>query len=217
MGEQRWRALVQKRLVGRTAALGDKQEVVAVLAFFIDVDLGGEVGLGVLLLEHGKRSELRIAQVPALIGVHHAARQCLVIAALGPDLAALLGHDDRGSRILAHRQYAAGCNVGVLEQVEGDETIVLGRFRIVQNRCELLEMTWPEQMVDVAEGRFGKKAQTVHIDRQDLLAAEFLDADMLVGQFLPGGGVGSKREEIVCHGIPFRSPVCRCDGGPVLG
>ncbi len=58
-------------------------------------------------------------------------------------------------------------------------------------------MSGPEQMVDIAERRFGKKAQTVHIDRQDLLATEFLDADMLVGQFLPGGGVVSKGEEIV--------------------
>ena len=115
------------------------------------------------------------------------------------------------SGILTHRQYAAGCDIGVLEKVESDETIVLGGFGIVQDRCQLLEMSGPEQMVDIAEGRFGKKAQTVHIDRQDLLATEFLDADMLVGQFLPGGGVGSKGEEIVCHGIPFRSPVCRFD------
>jgi hypothetical protein len=34
---------------------------------------------------------------------------------------ALLAHDDRGAGVLAHRQHAAGGDVGVLQQIEGDE------------------------------------------------------------------------------------------------
>jgi hypothetical protein len=39
----------------------------------------------------------------------------------------LLGLDDGGAGVLAHRQYAAGGDGSVLEQVEGDETVVGGR------------------------------------------------------------------------------------------
>jgi hypothetical protein len=72
MRQQRRRALVEEGLVGRPAALGDEQELVGVLAFLVDVDLGRQVVLGVLLLEHRQRRELRIAQVLLRVGVEHA-------------------------------------------------------------------------------------------------------------------------------------------------
>jgi hypothetical protein len=153
-----------------------------------------------------KRCELRIAQVPALIGVHDAARQRLVIAALGPDPAALLGHDDRGAGVLAHRQYAAGCNVGVLQEVDGDKrsfSVASGSSRIAAS-C----LRWPgrSRWLMSPKAVSDKKPQALRIDREDFLAAKCLDADVLVGQLAPWCGVGSKREEIVCHGMPFGSP-----------
>jgi hypothetical protein len=48
MRQQRRRALVEIGLVGRAAALGDEQEVVGVGAFLVDIDLGGQIVLGVL-------------------------------------------------------------------------------------------------------------------------------------------------------------------------
>ncbi len=54
MRQQRWRALKQKSLVGRTAALSYKQELIGVFAFFIDVDLSRQIVLGVLFFEHRK-------------------------------------------------------------------------------------------------------------------------------------------------------------------
>ena len=59
------------------------------------------------------------------------------VAAFRPDEPALLGDDDRGAGVLAHRQHAAGGDVGVLQQIVGDELVVGGRFRIVENLGEL--------------------------------------------------------------------------------
>ena len=66
--QDRRRRLEQKRLVGRAAAFGDEQELVGVLALGVDLDLRRHVRLGVLLLEHGERRELRIAQIALEVG-----------------------------------------------------------------------------------------------------------------------------------------------------
>ncbi|MND83908.1 hypothetical protein D3C80_757840 [compost metagenome] len=72
MRQQRWRALKQESLVGRTAALGYKQEFVGILAFFIDVDLSRQIVLRVLFLEHRKWSKLRITQVLLVVSIKNA-------------------------------------------------------------------------------------------------------------------------------------------------
>ena len=41
--------------------------------------------------------------------------------------------DDRGAGVLAHRQHAAGRDVGVLQQVEGDEAVVGRRLGVVED------------------------------------------------------------------------------------
>ena len=84
------------------------------------------------------------------IGVADALGERALVAAVGPDAAALLAHDDRRAGVLAHGQHAAGRDVGVLQQVVGDEAVVRRRLRIVEDRRELREMARPQQVVDVA-------------------------------------------------------------------
>ena len=68
---------------------------------------------------------------------------------LRPDATALLGDDDRRAGILAHRQDAARGDIGVLQQIEGDELVVRRRFGIVEYVGELGEMAGAQQMIDV--------------------------------------------------------------------
>jgi hypothetical protein len=53
---------------------------------------------------------------------------------------ALLAHDDRGAGVLAHRQDAAGRDVGVLQQVERDELVVVARLGVVEDLAQLGEV-----------------------------------------------------------------------------
>ena len=134
-------AWIQERLVGRAAALGDEQELVVALAvsasFRIDLDLRRHVVLGVRLLEHRYRRDLRIAQVPLEIRVARALGERRLVVALGEDEPALLAHDDGGAGVLAHRQHAAGGDVGVLEKIVGDELVVIRRFLVGENAARL--------------------------------------------------------------------------------
>ena len=157
VGEDCRRRLEQERLVGGAAALGDEQKLVGVLPFRVDLDLGRHVVAGVLLLEHGERRELGIAQVPLEIGVAGALGERRLVLAVGPDQPALLAHDDRGAGVLAHGQHAAGGDVGVLEEIEGDELVVVGGLGVVEDGAELLEMARPQQVVDVDERGFRKR------------------------------------------------------------
>ena len=155
VGEDRRRRLEQERLVGGAAALGDEQELVGVfilsLAFGIDLDLRRHVRPGVLLLEHGDRRELRVAQIALEVGVARALGERRLVVAVGEDQPALLAHDDGGAGVLAHRQHAAGGDIGVLEKVVGDELVVVGRLRVVEDRAQLLQVPGPQQMIDVGE------------------------------------------------------------------
>ena len=125
LGQHRWSRLEQKALVGGTAALGHEHEFVGVITFGVDLALRRHVVGGVFLFIHRQGSDLRIAQVTAQVCVARAFRERGLVVALGDDVAALLAHDDRGAGILAHRQHAAGCDVGILQEIEGDELVVV--------------------------------------------------------------------------------------------
>src|SRR5579875_1310932 len=124
MGQQRWRSLKKIGLVGRAAALGNEEEFIGVLALRIDFDLRREVGLGVFLLEHRERSELRIAQIILFIGIFDAFGERALVHAVSKNKPALLPHDDGRAGILAHRQYAARRNICILQKIKGDEFVV---------------------------------------------------------------------------------------------
>ena len=97
------RLLVEERLVGRAAALGHEEELVRAAVGRVQLDLRGQVGAGVLLVPHGQRGHLRVAQVELRVRVVDAARQGLLVAAFGEHVLAALAHDDRRAGVLAHR------------------------------------------------------------------------------------------------------------------
>ena len=193
--QDRGRRLEQERLVGRAAALGDEQELVGVLAFGVDLDLRRHVVLGVLLLEHGERRELRIAQVLFQIRVARALAKRALVGAVGEHQAALLAHDDGGAGVLAHRQHAAGRDVGVLEEIIGDELVVGRGLRVVEDGAQLLEVRRAQQMIDVGEGGLGERAQRLVADHQHVFAHDLLDADAADVELAVGRLVGPEREQ----------------------
>ncbi len=159
--QDRRRRLEQETLVGRAAALGHEHELVGVLALRIDLALRGHVVLRVLLLEHRQRRHLRVAQVALQVRIARALGQRRLVVTLGDDARALLAHDDRRAGVLAHRQHAAGGDVGVLQEVEGDELVVVGGFLVVEDVAQLLQMPRPQVVVDVDERGLGERAQGV--------------------------------------------------------
>ena len=194
-GQERRRPLVEECLVGGAATLGDEEEFVGVLALRIDLDLRRQVGTRVALLEHRDRRELGIAQVALEVGIADALCDGALVISFGPDRAALLAHDDRRARVLAHGQDAAGGDIGVLQQVGGDELVVRCRLRIVEDGAQLPQMSGPQEVVDVEKGLLGKKPQRLPLDDHDLAPAEAFDPDALVREFLIGRVVGAERKE----------------------
>ena len=85
--------------------------------------------------------------------------------------------DDGGAGVLAHGQHAAGGDVGVLQQVIGDELVVRGRLRVVEDGAELFQMRRPQQVVDVGEGGFRERPQALALDHQHVAAHDFFGAD----------------------------------------
>ena len=95
----------------------------------------------------------------------------------GEDVLALLAHDDRGAGVLAHRQHAAGGDVGVLQQVERDEAVVRGGLRVVEDLGELGEVAGAQQVRDVVHRRFRQEPQSFRFHDQHVAAAEAFDPD----------------------------------------
>ena len=93
-----------------------------------------------------------------------------------------LADDDRGAGVLAHRQHAAGGDVGVLQQIVGDELVVGGRLGIVEDLRELGEMAGAQQMVDVDHRLFGEQPQRLALDDQHLAPHRPLDPHALAGE-----------------------------------
>ena len=153
LGQDGRRGLEQKALVGGAAALGHEHELVGVIALGIDLALRRHVVGGVLLLIHRQRRHLRIAQIAAQIGVARALGERGLVVAVGDDARTLLAHDDRGAGVLAHRQHAAGGDIGVLQEIQRDELVVGAGLLVIEDVAQLLQMPRPQIMIDVAERR----------------------------------------------------------------
>ena len=202
--EDRRRRLEQERLVGRAAAFGDEQKLVRrvgvgmirIVALGIKLDLRRHIRARILLLEHGNRRQLRIAQIALEIRIARPLGQRRLIVAVGPDQPALLSHDDRGAGILTHRQHAAGGDVGVLEEVfaVGDEFVVIGSLGVFDDVLERREMRGAQQVIDVGEGGLGQRAECFARDDQHVFAHDALDLHA-VSDFAVGRRVLSKGEE----------------------
>ena len=101
----------------------------------------------------------------------------------------------RGAGVLAHRQHAAGGDVGVLQKVVGDELVVVGRLGVVEDLCELRQMRRAQQMVDVGHRRFGQRAHRFAARTTRMSSPELLDAHALVGQLAIGRLVLAERKQ----------------------
>ena len=141
------------------------------------------------------RRELRIAQIAFEIGVARALGERRLVVAVGPDEPALLAHDDRGAGVLAHRQHAAGGDVGVLEKIVGDELVVVRRLRVLDDGFEARQMRGAQQMIDVGEGGFRQRPQRLARHHQHFLAQHPLDAQPVGGDFAVGRRVLAEREQ----------------------
>ncbi len=185
--EQRLRLLVQVALVGAAAAFGDEQELVLVAVGGGDLDLGREVVVGVALVVHRDRCHLAVAQVARLIRLEHAAGDGLFVAATGEDPLPFLRLDDRGPGVLAHREHAAGRDRRVLQQVHGDEPIVVARLGVVDDRPHLAEMSRAEIVGDVVHRLGGEPGQGARLDLEER-ALGGVERRHALGRHQPVGG-----------------------------
>ena len=193
--QHRGRGLKQKTLIGGAAALGHEHELVGVIAFGVDLALGRHIVGGVFFLIHRQRRHLRIAQITAQVGVARAFAQRGFVVTVGDDAKTLFAHDDRGAGVLAHRQHAAGGNVGVLKEVERDELVVIAGFRVVKDVAQLLQMARTQVMIDVAEGGLRQSSQRLARHHQHVLAQHLLDPHTLGRDLLVRRGVGAQRKQ----------------------
>jgi hypothetical protein len=166
--------------------------VVGVAVGGVELDLGGEVAAGVHLLEHVERRELRVAQVRGGVHLVDAARDRLLVAAAGEHVLPLLAHHDGGPGVLTGGQHAARRDVGVLEQLERDEPVVLRRLRILEDARQLRQVPRPQEVRDVPHrlARQQRERLGVHtherlprgLEGGNALAAQPSIGDVLMGQ-----------------------------------
>ena len=134
----------------------------------VELDLRREVRTGVLLVPRRHRGHLRVAQVEPRVRVEDAVGDRLLVPAGRQHVLAPLAHDDRGAGVLAHGQHARGGDVGVLEQVEGDEPVVVGGLGVVDDPTQLGEVGWAQVVRDVVHGlvREGPQRLAVHLEER---------------------------------------------------
>ena len=118
---------------------------------------------------------------------------------------ALLAHDDRGAGVLAHRQHAAGGDVGVLQKIVGDELVVVACFLVVEDVAQLLQMPRPQVVVDVDERGLASARSASRDDHHHLLAHHRLDPhavgrNLLVGRLV----LAERKQRRVLVGRDFR-------------
>ena len=191
--------LVLIGLVGRAAAFGHEQELVGVAAGGVEVDLRRQIVAGVDLFVHVQRRDLAVAQVHLAIGPRDALGQRRFVAAAGPHPLALFAHDDGGARILAHGKHHTGGDIGVHQQVKGDETIVFRSFRVIDDGPQLFQMGRAQQVRYLAEGLGRQNLQGGRIDQNHGGAFEIGDRDMVRGEFGVGSVVAAKGENVGEH------------------
>ena len=202
--QHRLRLLVEEGLVGRAAALGHEEELVlrlpaavdGVVGGRVDLDLRRQVGAGVLLLPHRQRGELGVAQVELRVGVVHALADRLAVLGAGEHALGLLAHHDRGAGVLAHRQHAAGRDVDVLEEVEGDEAVVGARLRVVDDRPQLPQVRRPQVVGDVVHRLGRQQSQRRRLDTEEGAPAGLEGRHALGGEEAVRRVVGADRQQV---------------------
>ena len=210
--EQRLGLLVEVRLVGAATALGDEEERVRVAVDRGDLDLGRQVGAGVALLVHRQRGHLAVAQVGGHVGALHTLGDRRLVAAAGEHELTLLRLDDRRARVLAHRQHAARRDGGVLQQVEGDEAVVVARLRVVEDLAQLGQVIGPEEVGDVAHRRRGERGDRLGLDLQEPTGRRVERGDAVRRDQAVRRGVRRQREHLRVLELTHRHHHVSADG-----
>ena len=171
--QKRLGLLVQERLVGRAPSLGDEQEAVRITLSRVQVDLGRKVRAGVLFLGHRERNDLGIAQVAVAVCLVDTLREHLGVVAARIDVLALLADHDGRTGILTGRQLAFGGDRLIEQHRIGDELVVVGRFRIVQNARQFLQMRRAQVERHVGDRLARQQFQTLGGHLQNAAAVAF--------------------------------------------
>ena len=148
--------MIEEGFVSRTPTLGHEKKVVAIAVRREQVDLSGQVALGIDLFIHGERCHLRIAQVFLCVCIIDAFGKRGLVTPTRPDSLAFFTKDNGGARVLAKGQNAMGGDLGISEHSQRDRTIIFCSFRIVKNRSDLLQVLRAEAKGDVFHRCFGE-------------------------------------------------------------
>ena len=195
--QERLCLLEQVGLVGRAAALGDEQELVGHALDGVDVDLGREVGAGVLLGVHVQGDGLRIAQVVLGVGVVDALGDELLVAHAGPDLLSLLGDHGGGAGILADGELAFGRDLGVAQHRHRDALVVGARLGILQDLGHHLVVLGAQEEADFVHGGVRELLDGLGSHLEDLPSLELRHRNALGGDAAVLRGVFAERERIL--------------------
>ena len=164
-------------LVGAAAALGDHHKAVFAAAGGLDVNLGGEVALGVDLIVHIQRRVLAVAEVFLRIGIEHAETQGFFVLKIGPDLLALFTVNDGGAGVLTEREDAFYGRFGIAKELQGHILVVVRRLRVLENGRHLLIVGAAEHKLTVVERLLRDQRQRLGAHFQDGLAVEIACRD----------------------------------------
>ena len=207
--EKRFGLLIEEGLVGRASALRHEEEFVFCAGGGVEVDLGGEVGLGVDLLEHRFWRDLGVAKIFLLVGFVNAGREGFGIVDSGEDAFAFFAHDDGGAGVLAAGEDTVTRDLGIFEKHERDHAVVFGGFGVVEDGRDLFEVRGPKFEGDGLDRFVGKHAQGLRIDFENFLSFELTEGDQVGRNFFVFGGIWTEGEghlvmEFVHDGDFFR-------------
>ena len=181
--QQRLGLLVEEGLVGRTAALGDEEELVLHAGVAsVDVDLRRKVRARILLVGHREGNHLRIAQVALLVGLVDATRDMLGVVGARIDVLALVADTDRRTRVLTGGQFAFGCDALVQQHGVGHEAVVVGGFGIFEDVAQFLQVRSTQVERHVGIGGLRQLLQPLGVDFQNLAAVALHDFHVILGQ-----------------------------------
>ncbi len=123
---------------------------------------------------------------------------------------------DRGAGVLAHRQHLAGGDVGILEEIEGDEAVVGGRLGIVEDGAKLAQMGGTQEMRAIDHRLLRQKRQRRRFDHQHGLAGEggarhVIGGEPAIGRLVLPQGKHVVKDEIAHPARPCLALADRAD------
>ncbi len=89
-----------------------------------------------------------------------------------------------------------GRNVGILQQVERHELVVLGRLGVVEDLAQLLQVPGAKVVVDIGKRFLGQDAQALWLHHQHLFALERRGRDVVGGELAVGRGVRAQGNSV---------------------